>query len=1004
MNRYVVLLAILMFSFTGQSKAANESDSLLLAYKADSIAEAFINLNQLDSAIFYKTEALSKYYHVYEKSDTLLTDCMYDLACMHFDAQHYKDAISLLEEVEQLQKTYNMYDATGHSLVLAHLSLSYAYIESYPYAIKYCEELLTLKKNNEDDVDFSYIEILGYLVNYYIADDKIHEALEKALFALNLLNNTSLEEDVIKISTLNDIANCYSKLQDLQSAIKYQLEAISISHDLLCKDKKQGIETYYTSLYGLATLYADMSNYQEAIRIMNNCIAFCKENMKEDDLRYAQALLLLARYNSDTGYYSYAAQLCKKAYDIHLAKWGTYDQYTLLTQLQYAKFLACTGNYSDAKSFGEDAVQKYNKVYEDNSYHMATVLSRLADIYAIMGDYEMAIEKMLSCIHICKSLSRVDTDMQYALASYYFSICNYLDVVNECKLALENERKGHIDKLLFYPLLTDAYYHLNDINSAKEHIRSFMKNSNESYANKFTELPYSSKKHYRDYYGGKMRKLLPLIASTTKDQDIINYTYDFSALWYKGLMYRADLDFRNAVYRTNDHEIINDYLVLNSKKNELFRSIGNSEKESQNDSLTNYIQELEMRILKKIKYEKQKARSWQDIQRNLKDNELAIEFVSYPVSDGEMYLALTLKKSFKGPKCRELFVYSENGDTTKHKCLWNILKEDLSGVNSIYFSPTGIINNLGIEYFPIGEKPNISDYFNVYRVSSTSQLVESLECNRTTAVLYGDLNYNMEIIASETHETSYPFISTVSRSLQDSLTNRSNFDPLYHTKEEITAITQVLKGKKVAVKEYTGNNGTEDSFRNLSGKNINIMHIATHGMYIDHNSSQKDLVSAVSFINDAEDQYEGFHEDIQMTHSFLVLSGGNLLPQHKTIQDGKDDGILTAQEISLLDFRHIDIVTLSACQTALGVITADGVLGLQRAFKKTGAKTILMTLDKVDDEATKYLMVEFYRNLMSGKTKRQSLQEAQQYLRKVENGKYDDPKYWASFIMLDGLN
>ena len=63
-----------------------------------------------------------------------------------------------------------------------------------------------------------------------------------------------------------------------------------------------------------------------------------------------------------------------------------------------------------------------------------------------------------------------------------------------------------------------------------------------------------------------------------------------------------------------------------------------------------------------------------------------------------------------------------------------------------------------------------------------------------------------------------------------------------------------------------------------------------------------------------------------------------------------------------------------------------------------------MSLDKVDDEATKILMVEFYKNLMNGKTKHQSLRDAQKHLRQVENGKYNDPKYWASFIMLDGLN
>ena len=100
----------------------------------------------------------------------------------------------------------------------------------------------------------------------------------------------------------------------------------------------------------------------------------------------------------------------------------------------------------------------------------------------------------------------------------------------------------------------------------------------------------------------------------------------------------------------------------------------------------------------------------------------------------------------------------------------------------------------------------------------------------------------------------------------------------------------------------------------------------------------------------------------------------------------------------------MDLVVLSACQTAVGKNDAEGVYGLQRGFKKAGAHTILMSLDKVDDDATKILMVEFYRNLMGAKTKLESLRNAQKCLRSVENGKYDDPKYWASFILLDGLN
>ena len=134
------------------------------------------------------------------------------------------------------------------------------------------------------------------------------------------------------------------------------------------------------------------------------------------------------------------------------------------------------------------------------------------------------------------------------------------------------------------------------------------------------------------------------------------------------------------------------------------------------------------------------------------------------------------------------------------------------------------------------------------------------------------------------------------------------------------------------------------------------------------------------------------------------MSGGNKLIYRKTIAPQIDDDILTAFEISQLDLRKVDMVVLSACETGLGDINSNGIYGLQRGFKKAGVNTILMSLDKVDDESTKLLMVEFYKNLMDGKSKRQSLKDAQKYLRQVDNGKYDKPEYSAPFIILDGLN
>lgn len=113
----------------------------------------------------------------------------------------------------------------------------------------------------------------------------------------------------------------------------------------------------------------------------------------------------------------------------------------------------------------------------------------------------------------------------------------------------------------------------------------------------------------------------------------------------------------------------------------------------------------------------------------------------------------------------------------------------------------------------------------------------------------------------------------------------------------------------------------------------------------------------------------------------------------------ENDGILTAREISQLHLHGVDLVTLSACQTGLGEVTGDGVMGLQRGFKKAGVQSIIMSLWEVDDSATQILMTSFYKHLMQGKNKHIALRLAQRELKKIPE--YNCTYYWASFILLD---
>ena len=127
------------------------------------------------------------------------------------------------------------------------------------------------------------------------------------------------------------------------------------------------------------------------------------------------------------------------------------------------------------------------------------------------------------------------------------------------------------------------------------------------------------------------------------------------------------------------------------------------------------------------------------------------------------------------------------------------------------------------------------------------------------------------------------------------------------------------------------------------------------------------------------------------------MSGANPAWTEGRLLPNVEDGILTAEEISQLDFRNTSLTIISACDSGLGEINNDGVEGLQRAFKSAGVQTLVVTLWQVDDTATELMMSEFYKNLTNGKALRAAFDSARAAVR----SKYPEPYYWAPFVMID---
>lgn len=126
-----------------------------------------------------------------------------------------------------------------------------------------------------------------------------------------------------------------------------------------------------------------------------------------------------------------------------------------------------------------------------------------------------------------------------------------------------------------------------------------------------------------------------------------------------------------------------------------------------------------------------------------------------------------------------------------------------------------------------------------------------------------------------------------------------------------------------------------------------------------------------------------------------VFGGIDYDPQLTTLQALH----ITTREISLFDFSQLDLVVLSACKTGVGEVKDDGVFGLQRAFKKAGAKSLAMSLWSVNDAATERMMTSFNTYLSEGASKHQAFCRAQADLR--QSAEFHAPSCWAAFVMLD---
>lgn len=348
---------------------------------------------------------------------------------------------------------------------------------------------------------------------------------------------------------------------------------------------------------------------------------------------------------------------------------------------------------------------------------------------------------------------------------------------------------------------------------------------------------------------------------------------------------------------------------------------------------------------------------WQDIQSRLAKSDACIEFIQY--GDGvdlrlaALVLMPTGKPAFVAlPSPNEIFkiigpllnstsrrdkdlLYS---DSLLQSLVWTPdLLEAVKGAKRIYFAPDGLLHRLAIEYMP-----QVAD-IDMCRLTSSRRLMEgkTVLSGDSAMLAFGAINYDLD---------RSPDSSLGNDPVAFSFYKGKRFPALAATSDETVSILEMRNNPADAL--LSGAIASESVFRELAPRFSSIL-ISTHGDFCADEPVSTDLKPVVS--------------DDVMSRSIIAFSGINPRLKNPSFNAfEKCDGILSALEMSGVDLSHCRLFTASACQSALGSISSDGVFGLQRGLKNAGVDAMLLSLWNVNSESTSVLMKHFYSNLKAG--------------------------------------
>lgn len=841
----------------------------------------------------------------------------------------------------------------------------------YKNAIKFSEQALEVIGENNNKSKPQYIDALNNLAYAQMSLGYFNESIHNFKLILTIYNKNGLNsiEYLEAVTNVAKIYNVVSKPDSVEIYYKIGMQLFEKSSQKNSRYYKRNINSFFSALVELKAVFASLID---------------QKGYTKEAIEHLEPVIEVIQSTFPGNYYS---------------------------QYFYATLLNNIGNYymelEDVGSASNYFLQ-YNAIIDENSKPAEYLqsLTNMGTLYSKQGNPDSAIyywqkaidwgnKKSLQTLTSYKSVL-VNLGSELAYLEMYDSALFYL----KKSLEIQNSHTGY-DAYLYKNTLFNlaaAYNWSGKYKKANEIWRILLNRMKGEIQYNFSFLTeaekrqfYQIQKFYYDNFANYCLEASGIIPdlqysdSLYKGLELASDLYN-NRVMTKGIILNSTQKMRKRILEGQDENIKRKFLDWIDMRYQLISMLAKSNSEiAEINQLQKEIEEMEVELSRNSDpFRKGFVFSdikWQDIQKNLGPGEVAIETIR--ILNGLGYLALIItSETVDQPHLtvvlsgnnkfleKERMSYYNNAvkfqlkDTLSYKIFMEpIIKEARqllpmdTDITKIYFSADGIYHQINLNtLYNVSSKKYLIDEYDIVMMESTRFLALNEEKEGdvidNSAFLVGNPSYTIDA----QNATNY-------------------FSPLPGSETEVKNIANQLTKKYWKVKVNMGKDATTGSLKKISSPKI--LHIATHGFFIalDTLSENNTLLS------------------------LLLNSGLALVGINQNDNETREAGILRAYEATNLNLDNTELVVLSACESGLGnYYPGEGVYGLQKAFFTAGAKHIIMSLWKVDDEATHLLMDYFYTAYLEHNDMHKAFKTAQLKLR----DKYHDPKYWGAFVLLNG--